>query len=205
VPSKILAQAGISLADVYDVQGSIAGVERLLSEEVQVVHEMGGTLFSERFSGSVRSFNTGNIGQNVTFGVVLSDLPAGPWKINALHVVTDNLVRVDQTTVLVRSPSNNREVVLFAWDTAVDGGVSVRVDGDAGVEALTYLRPSQPAIIPGALLAVGAGQPQDVSGMALRGVTAAFGAGTVAVTCTFFISFAEIGGVSSLGLPLPGW
>ena len=43
---KILSQAGISLADLYNVEGSIAGIEQLDTRELPIVHEMSGTIFS---------------------------------------------------------------------------------------------------------------------------------------------------------------
>ena len=80
---KILAQAGISLADVYDVEGSIAGTDELLSEDVSLVHEMGGHMMSERCRSFVVTLATGDQIQNANFAATGGLIPDSPNRIHA--------------------------------------------------------------------------------------------------------------------------
>jgi len=206
VPSKILAQAGISLADVYDVQGSIAGVEKLLSEEVQVVHEMGGVLFSERLSGTMRRRTTGNLAQNVTFFSIIDDLPATPFRIQNFVVSADNAARFEHVAVSVRQGGGPREIPIFVWNaTTGDLFRAYSSDGDGGVTTVHYFAPLQPANPFNPIMLLGQDAPQVVDEIALRVRTTGFGAGTAVATLTMYITFPQVGGISSYGLPIPSW
>jgi len=207
VPSKIQAQAGVSLADVYNVKGSIAGVESLLSEDVQVVHEMGSTLFSERLSGTIRRADSGPIGQSTTFDVILTDLPPVPTRVLGIQVISDDGSRLTSVSVMARDGGAQQEFPLFVWSAAVlaPDFISVRMQDDgAAAAAFDVLAPQQSMNrLPTLLL--GSSQPQVTSQISMRGTTSAFGAGTVATIALIYITFAEQGGLSSHGLPVPGW
>lgn len=202
---KILSQTGMSLADIYDVVGSVAGVEQLESREVTLLHEMGATIFSERYSQFIRAGSSGAIAQSVNFNVVLNDLPSFPFRILGVSVFADAAARVALASVALRSASNDREIPIWIYDFNVDVEVLVRhsLDGAAVVNT-TFLRPTQLLeAIPA--MAAGLTQPQRVNEIAFRGQAIAFGAGTVTVRMLLHLGFGQVGGISSRGLPIPSW
>lgn len=198
---KVLAQAGTTLADVYDVEGSVAGVEELLSSEVHLSHEMGATIFSERFSQFVRRVVTGNLAQNIEIAATLSAFPGTPCRINGVCVLVDTAGRVDDVAVNVKD-NGARELPIWVWDgTNTD---TIRLF-DVTLGDKNVLRPNAaysllPNIVSGPNRAV-----DTVDDIVVRGTTSGFGAGTVEITLLVFISFAARDAVSSQGLPIPGW
>ena len=203
---KILAQAGNSLADIYDVEGSIAGIDQLETRELPIVHEMGGTVFSERFSGNIRRAATAALAQNTAFDVVLQDFGATVQRVLAVSVFTDTVAgRVDNAMVAVRDPGDDREVPIWHWDTAVDADLAIRiVDDGAAAQARIFLRP---VTLLGGLpnILTGVDQPRSVQEIAFRGLTSGFGAGTVTLFLVLHVCFSQVGGLSSRGLPIPSW
>ena len=202
---KILSRSGVSLADTYDVVGSIAGVEELDSESVKVVHEMGGTIFAERFSTTVRRVVTGDILQSADFNAFISDLPGTPIRIlnvTVLNLGNDSVARVSRVSAWMRDPVAGRESPLWVWG----GGVTVQnvVDNNAAVTNIEVLEPAPEfTVLP--LIAAGGLQPQSVSDLVLRGRTLAFGAGNLELTLLVYIAFSDPQGLSSFGLPVPSW
>lgn len=204
--SRIQAKAGDSLADVYDVVGSIAGIDELVSKEVHPFHEMGATIFSERLSAAIRRTVTGDIAQSATFDIVLTDLPAGVTRILDVMVVnteTTTVARLDNMNVSARDPTSGREMILWAWDGAISNERIVEngqtpasheiLERDGTISSLNLT------------MMVGEGQPQRVNEIAIRGLTTAFGAGTIELIALIHILFSEVEGLSSRGLPIPSW
>ena len=201
---KVLAQAGTSLADVYDVEGSVAGVEQLLSQEVNLVHEMGGTIFSERFSTFIRRTQTAATLQSVDIDEVITGLPNPYWRVLGVVVLVDVTGRLTRMCVNIRDPvvGTGREIPVWIWDAANSNAVRIDEEGTVLVrEALTPVPGT--TLVPS--MGVGDLQPQGTTELSLRGRTSAFGAGTVTITALIQIGFAQVGGISSKGLPLPGW
>jgi len=64
---KVLGQVGVSLADAYDIEGSIAGVDELVTRDVSLTHDMAATIFSERVSTAIRRSATAALAQNTLF------------------------------------------------------------------------------------------------------------------------------------------
>lgn len=203
---KILSQAGASLADVYDVKGSIAGIDELSTRELPIVHEMGGTVFSERFNTDVRFITTGALNQNTTWDIVLSNLPAVPSRILGVLVLATTVSRLSVATLSVRSRVSGaeNEVPIFAWDTN-RGNVTARLvsNGAAPGSVNTLENSLDIATLPSML--AGDGEADSVNEVAFRGLTTGFGAGTVTATALVYLAFPELGGVSSRGLPVPSW
>jgi len=201
---KIEAQTGRSLVDVYEVEGSVVGLDSLETSEIHLRHEMGGTIFSERYSGVIRRLAITGIAQSTAFNGVITDLPATPYRIQALQVYgPDNEVSWTNVAVLARSGQSDRELPIWVWDQAATRGFRI-VDDGAAVTTLELFLPNVAGAVP-QLTMLGANQPQIVSELAFRGQTAAFGAGTAAITLEVYVTFAQVGGLSSYGLPLPGW
>lgn len=204
---KILSQSGISLADVYDIEGSIVGVDSLQAREVQLVHEMGQTIFSERITGDVERITSGAIAQSTNFNTVLATFGVGVTRILGVLVLTTATSRLSMVTVLVRDAFAGREIPIFVWDSNEDN-VSIRIEEDGGgVAGSTVLGSSlNLGVVPTML--IGADQPaRSVNEIAVRGATAAFGAGTVTTTAMIYTAHTAVPGmgVSSYGLPVPSW
>lgn len=201
---KILAKAGDSLADVYDIEGSIAGVDELDTHDVNLFHEMGSTIFSERVRGSLFTFTTGAIAQNITWDLVV-DMPPGLSRIHNWSVTASVTGRVDQAQlsianrVLTDSP-------YWSWNTSRDVEKVIRVSlgaGPSGVSLLQVVDPQSPQ-----MMSYGQLQPQAglaVDQLIFRGVSSGFGAGTVTVQAVVYHAFAQTLRPSSRGLPVPSW
>ena len=202
---KILSQAGNSLADVYDVDGSIAGINQLETHELPIVHEMGNTVFSERLSGSIRRISTGAIAQNITFDIVLTDLPATPGRIFSLAVFNNVTSRVNDVTISIRNVRDEREVPIWNWFQANGVEVTGRLQDDGAAVGNVNLMLSDLNMNGTPSLLVGTDQPQPVDQIAFRGGTQGFGAGTVTITAVIYIAFSQVAGISSRGLPIPSW
>lgn len=201
---KVLGQAGISLADQYDVKGSVAEIDQLLSSDVQLVHEMGATIFSERVSSTIRRRSAGTLSQSTSFDQVIVDLPVTPFKIMAVNVVANTAARMSHAVVSIRDPLSERECPIWYWNAVSDLEENMRWQDDgAAIAAQTLLRPA--ALLQTPVLMVGNLGPQSAHELAFRGRTLAFGAGTVEPVLVVTIAFAALAGVSSYGLPIPSW
>jgi len=202
---KIQAQAGMSLADVYDVKGSQISVDRLESTDVQLVHDMSTTVFSERFSGEIVRFTSGAIAASTVFDTVLTgvELPATPSRVHGIFVHTSITSRLSFVSVCLLDANAGRDIPAWMWNGADEDNVRIRDNGGAAGTVIA-LRPfPEYALMPN--MVTGVDQPVQVAGVALRGQTSAFGAGTVTVTARIHFSFAQLEGVSSLGLAIPSW
>jgi len=203
---KILSKSGDSLADVYDVVGSIAGVEELVSHDVNLVHEMGGTIQSERLRTRIFEIATGAIAQDITFAEEFSGL--GIARLLGIAVIETGAIpgiRVTRCQVSITSPAtiDDSDMPIWYWDTASDGQRPIQMNINGTTTLFNMLVPAQTPLLPNLL--VGNVHPGGVWTMSLKGLTASFGAGTTQVFAKLYMAFPEIGGVSSRGLPLPGW
>jgi len=202
---KILSKAGDSLADIYDVEGSIAGIDHLETHSLPIVHEMGGTVFSERFSTLLIRSPSAAIAQNLGFNSILGALPPHPFKIYGIQVFIDTTARILIASVAVQDPVTGRELPIWHWDSAADIETRIAFDDDgAGPLTTIFLQPAAEAVTLPHMMA-GRGQPQTTPNVAFRGVSTGFGAGTVQAVLLMHIGFTEVEGVSSRGLPLPSW
>ena len=204
--TKILSQSGNSLADLYDVQGSIAGIDQLETRELPIMHEMGATVFSERLSGFVRRGTSGAIAQNTNFDVVLSDLPFGISRILSVQVICDTVSNITDVCVVQRTAATEQDLPIWTGGPSLPlAAQRVRFEvAGAGVAYHDVLTPQVYAL---PSLVIGEGQPQQVSQIAMRGLTAAFGAGTVTIQMLVYLALSHVGGgsISNRGLPVPGW
>lgn len=208
--SKILSQAGDSLADSYDVAGSIAGVEDLISADVQLLHEMGGTIFSERLRSQVITLATGAIGQNSEFEATFDfdELVDSPVRILGIQVVASAVTRVQLAQVSIQGVGSSGEFpfYIFDYDDDPSGLVILSIQG-AAVDTYIQLSPRQIQV---PTLITRKGDEGTMPGLVLRGLTTGFGGGTV--QCTALINICRAGQATpvagdpkSHGLPLPSW
>lgn len=203
--AKILSKSGESLADAYDVQGSIAGIDELISREVSLVHEMGSTIFSERLNGQILRIATGAVAQNVNFDITVQNLPTTPLRVHAVTLFASVQARTSLASVSLRARNLDREVAVLAWDSGFDNEVSWRAsDNGAAVGTHILLRPTG-GYFPNGPNLMGGGNVEVVNVIMLRGLTSGFGAGTVEIVASVYISFSALAGISSEGLPLPSW
>lgn len=205
--NRILSQAGQSLADVYDIEGSVAGLEELDSAEVKTVHEMGATIASERMSGQLVVVTSTALAQTLTWDATLGLPRRFIDRILGIQVLAD-ADRVLTAGVFVQDagPGGSfAEIPIWSWDAAVDGVKTIRTSLQESTRNLILLQPTQ---MLGPSMLIGSEQPLPTGQLVFRGVTTTFGAGTVTVRMVAYLAFNEIiggGGLSSKGLPLPSW
>jgi len=202
---KVLAKAGVSLADIYDVEGSIAGVSQLISRDVSLLHEMGATIFSERLIGEISRQETGDILQNVTWNLTVLVPPAGIYRVVGVQVLADTAARVSIAQVSLRSLGATREIPIFVWDQANDPSSGIRiVDDGAATATMQALIQTSPVTMPS--LGIGRGQASSVGDqIVFRGLTLGFGAGTVEAVALVYLASSRTTSISSVGLPIPAW
>jgi len=202
---KILSQSGNSLADIYDVEGSIAGIDHLETHDLPIVHEMGATVFSERFSTLINRTSSTAIVQNTGWNVIIADLPSHPFRIFAVQMFVDVTARVLLASIAVSDPITGREIPIWSWDDATDIETRIAYSDDGAAAGTTiFLQPVDATRTLPHLMA-GEGQPQNMRDIAFRGVTTGFGAGNVTTVLLMHIGFSEVAGLSSRGLPIPSW
>jgi len=206
--SKILSQAGTSLADTYDVEGSIVGVENLESTDVHLFDEMGGRVFSERLQSFIITLQTGGVSQSTAFDVNAGGIPDSPNRIVGAVLLSDVAARVTNCSLAILDPENGVELPFLAWDTSDDQDIAYRGDVGAGTANLILMRPTGGVNLPWLMSRIGVGK--NMPSLQLRGVTAAFGAGTVVITGLVLLARANPGNPapgapSSHGLPIPSW
>jgi len=206
--TKVLSQAGISLADMYDVEGSIAGVEQLESREVQVVHELGATIAAERLVGNIVRLSTGALIQSSGWNLLFPSLPTTPFRILGVAVIAITAARVDNCQVSIRNNAvitDGVEIPIFVWDGTADAEVPFRwVNNGAAIAEGRYLRQAAP-IVGMPSMGFGDTSREDTPSIVFRGSTTAFGAGTVEIVGEIYTASMALGGVSSFGLPIPSW
>jgi len=207
---KILSQSGVSLADTYDIEGSIAGVENLESKDVHLFDEMGGRVFSERLLSFNIRMTSGAVAQNITWNTEAAGIPDSINRVLGVFVfiVAADTTEVANCQVSYRDQNDLTEIPIFTWDDGTDPEIPIRyADNSATSTGLIQLR-SSVSLLPGLLTRYG--EEEDMPSIVFRGVAAGFGAGTV--TCVAYIHLCRAnrgnpapGAPSSHGLPLPGW
>jgi len=201
--SKILGRGGTSLADLYDVEGSIVGVERLDSEEVKTVHEMGATIFSERLGGQIHRMAVGNIAQSTSWDGVL-DFTAPFVRILNVIVISNQAARVQDMVVSLNDPGGS-DLPIWAWETGSgdDREQQARIELAGTVAVRTLYRTGEPY---GPSMLVGPTQTIVVAGLRFRGITTAFGAGTVSPIALIMTGSPALTSLpDARGLPVPSW
>lgn len=201
---KVLAQAGTSLSDVYDVEGSIAGVEELVTRDVGLLHEMGATIFSERFSTAIIRATSGDVAASTAFDDISTPNVDSYFRVMNVAVLSDGVARLANCNVAIRDPLSGREVPLWVWDENVaDPALAIRIAENGGAAGAGFTWLNGLTFLP--IIGAAAAQPQSTPDITFRGLTNAFGAGVVETIALVTLAFAESRALSSIGLPLPGW
>jgi hypothetical protein len=206
---KILAQAGFSLADVYDIVGSVIGLEELDVTEVKAVHELGGQIHSERLQSFILQQTTGALAQNVVWDLSQNAFPDSVNRLLGLIVVSNVAARVRLAQVSVSDNDTGREIPVYVFDNLDDDELSIRWSNDGAAAATHFfLRPTAGIYVPNLLTRLGT--TKAMPNITFRGTTDAFGAGTVTTTLIMHIARPNTavpgaGEPSSHGLPIPSW
>ncbi len=208
---KILGQGGRSLPDQYDVEGSVAGIDQLETRELGIVHEMGATLFSERFRTAHRNITSAALNQSTDFDLVIANLPSSITRLLGVAVLSDDASRIDNAAVHLHNEDNANDFPVWAAQPATGAGVEsvvIRVRAAGGApDPLDLLVPAPfTNMLPN--FTGGANQPgQFATNLFLRGATRAFGAGTVVIRAIFFLGFTFEAGLDrgSFGAIVPSW
>jgi len=196
----------MSLADVYDVEGSIAGIDDLLSREIFLTHEMGATIFSERLSARINRGTTGAIAQNIDWNIEFTNLAFGGsvGRVVGLTIFTDVVARLAIANLNLVDPIDGREIPLFVWDSN-EASVIIRLSDEGAAAAnVDMLIPINAGAIPPVII-LGADQPGRMDSIFFRGSTNGFGAGTVTITALIHVLDPRLAGLSSRGIPVPSW
>lgn len=208
---KVLSQAGNSLADIYDVEGSVVGIEALDVEDIKGVHELGATIFAERLHANLNMIDSTSILQSVNWAVELVGFrPDVPQRLLGVSVISNTAARVTRACVTLSDQATNREIVLWAWDIANDLETTIRwADDTDTIGTFFLLNPlGYTAVFPTMLIRLGVGALMP--SIFFRGSSAAFGAGNVRVRAILHFArpmppLVAAGDPSSHGLPLPSW
>ena len=198
---KILSQGGRSLADMYQVEGSIAGIDQLETRELPIVHEMGATLFSERFRTTFRRGTTGPVAQSATPNISITNMPEGISRILGVQVITDDSSRIANVQVSVHDAVAAQDFPIWTWE--VGNSDPIRLTDNAVGLTAEVLVPNEGQLLP---CFVTNGQTRlEISQIHLRADTTAFGAGNVFLTLLVHFAFTFTGGVSAFGARVPSW
>ena len=208
---KILSQAGVSLADVYDVEGSVVGLENLDVSDIKGVHDLGPQIHSERLIVFNLIADSTALAQNVDWDVELAGFPDSINRLLSISVVVDVGARVNLCSLAIREPDTLADHLIWIWDSSDDLETNVRWSNTGGTVAnILALRPIT-NVLGGAPTMIGrTGTTQAMPSLFFRGRTLGFGAGTVQAQCLIQVMRPDVGNPapgapSSHGLPLPSW
>jgi len=208
---KVLGNAGKTLADIYDVDGSIVDIEELDSASVKTVHEMGGTIFAERIEGHILTASTGDIAQTLGFKATISGLAKVPtMRLLGIFVTVDVTSRLLTCSVSIRGQAQAgglaQEFPIWVWDPSTDGSTETVVRhflDDTVVNSIALRALPEFTFLPNML--IGFPQPVRANSIAVNGITATFGAGTVDITLMAYMIFPAAPALEGGGLPIPSW
>ena len=207
---KILSQAGTSLADVYDVEGSVVGLENLDVSDIKGVHDLGPQIHSERLIVFGLIANTGNVLQSANFNVELGAFPDSINRVLSVFVISDTATAMRFCTVSITDPDTDADHPIWCWSSVDDVESFVRIDVGAGVATQFAMRPLS-QVAGGLPTMIGrTGATEAMPTLNFRGETLAFGGGNMVARAFIQIMRPDPGAPapghpSSHGLPIPSW
>jgi len=206
---KILSQAGVSLADVYDIEGSVVGLEELDVENIKGVHELGAQIHSERLLVFGLDANSGLVAQSTNWSISLGGFPDSINRILSICFIADTAARVDFCNLNILDGGSLQGHPIAAWDSNVDVEQQVRWLNPT-IATETLLMPTRQIAggLPTILARTGASEVMPT--LEFRGRTLGFGAGTVRTRALIQVARPDRGNPapgepSSHGLPIPSW
>lgn len=205
---KILSQSGIALADQYQIEGSIVGVENLQTEDVSLVHEMGAAMASERMKQIQVLMEPTAPLENINFSLSSGNVADCPNRIlhAAVYIPAANAGDITSCQLSIEDGSTGVNTVFFEFNDAQDDEGAIRWDDGTGVADMLTLRGR--LTLPSLLIRPNIGSVMP--SIRFAGKTSGFGAGTVAVAALIHLVrpaqlVPQPGQASSHGLPLPSW
>jgi len=208
---KILSQAGISLADSYDIEGSIVGVDNLDANNVALVHEMGATIQSERLETHVIQINSGVLEADDTFDIDITTIPDSINRILGIYVTVDVTARMDFCSVALRPRDLTADAFpLWSWDTDTDIEVDIRIMQGGTTANRLMLVPTEKAQYAFQVIMTRGGLGLAIPFISFSGVAKGFGAGELNAAAHVLLCRPDAvtpaaGEPSSHGLPIPSW
>jgi len=206
---KILSQAGVSLADVYEIEGSVVGLENLDVGDIQGVHDLGPQIQSERLRTFYVTLATGDILQNIAFEVIAGGIPDSVNRILGVQVIFENAGRLDFASLSISDSVTGNEIPIWVWDKNDDPERRMRwsISGAAVVQDI-QCQPLGPSLLP--YLITRHGDSGLMPNLIFRGQADGFGAGNMNARCVVALCRPNTGNPgagepSSHGLPIPGW
>lgn len=194
--TRTRAPFGNSLVTTYDTEGGMLAAEsELRDDEIVLVDDLGQRTASERFHLSIRQMNSGDVAQSTAFDSVIDDLPSFYRILNVIIWAETTVVAADITSLALfqRDPTDERDIPIWSWLTA-DGVMAQRFQPNNSLVLGSYaiFTPSaiRQAMCDTALPSLGRNHAQlggNTRAIALRGTTAAFGAGTKKVFASILI------------------
>ena len=208
----ILGQAGASLADQYDVAGSIVNISQLNTSEIHLTHELGGVLFAERLGGQILRMDSTPVLQTIAWDIQLTqaDLPSSPFRVMGVTVFADVGSRINHATLSMRDPETDQEMPIWVYDQncSTCGVTTSRFIDDGQAVTQHQILTAVPGSIqvPTMMFGNDARVGFRLPAFAWRGTSLTFGAGLVEAVALIQIAFADqASGLSSHGLPIPSW
>lgn len=201
---KILSQAGISLADMYQAEGSIAGIEELDTRELGIIHEMGATIFSERFRTTFRRVGIIDVLQSTDIDLSIVNMPEGISRIIGVQVFSLNGARIANCQVSLHDPVALQDFPIWAFDLTIRDQIRIQ-DAGAAVANTELLNPVPGLLLPSFVTVGQTKSGREMSDIHVRARTTAFGAGTATLTVLVHFAFNFTSGVSAFGARIPSW
>jgi len=203
--SRVLGQGGISLADTYDVDGSQVVVDELLAAEgVHLQENMGNRMWSERAVQFFLELSNGDVLQSVAWDIESTLGPNVIQRILNIQVIAES-DRVERCGISLQDTNSEREIPLWAWETATDVSLPFRWSHDGAAAGEFILLQPRYNYLPNMMFPHGA--RSLIPRFVFRGIATAFGAGNIEVFALIQLARAEPTDRenSSYGLPVPGW
>jgi len=209
---KILGQTGASLADTYDVEGSIVDVDFLDANDVKLFDEMGGRAFSERLETHVIAIASGAIDQSDNWDVDMVTVPDSINRILGIYVTVDVTARVDFCSIALRprDAAGANAFPLWSWDTDTDIETDIRIMQGGTTADRLMLTPTEQSQYPFQTIMSRTGTVRLLPFISFSGVTKGFGAGSLNAVAHILLCRPDAvtpaaGDPSSHGLPIPSW
>ena len=205
---KILSQSGIALADQYQIEGSIVGVESLQTDDVSLVHEMGAAMMSERMKQIQVLMEPTAPTQNTNFSLSSGGVADCPNRVlhAAVYIPAANAGDITSCVLSIEDGRTGIQSVFFEFNDAQDDEGAIRWDDGTGSADMLTLRGRH--TLPSLMIRPNIGTAMPV--IRFQGSTSGFGAGTVAIQALIHLVrpaqlVPQPGQASSHGLPLPSW
>lgn len=208
--ARTQARGGQSLALLYDLEGGkLASGAEVNDHEIALTHDLGAQLFAEALRTRIRRLEALAVAQSTAFNIILTNLPnfaklLGWW----VHTSAASVASIDNVSLWLENPAGN-SLLLWQWDSTTGSGVVARPGGTTDLILLPSAAssahwPQRDLIFRGFN-----DDDSNFSNLTMRGITAAFGAGTINIRAEVLLALFSFPAIGALGsqpaAPLPSW